>query len=61
MPQNLIKGLFWVLLVSTVVVFWISLRTTTDALFYTVISIVLWALTYAAHKWLKFEKNKEHQ
>lgn len=59
MPPNLIKGLFWVLLSSTIIVFWISLRTTTDALQYTIIAIILWALTFASHKWLKFEKNKE--
>lgn len=59
MPILLIRILFWSLLVLTLVLFWISLRTPTDAIYYTVLSVVFWVMTYAAHRWLKYAKNKE--
>jgi len=54
----MLRILFWVLLASTVIAFWISLRTTENEIHYTVVAVVLWVLTYAVHKMNK-SKSKE--
>ena len=59
MPVSLIRIIFWCLLVVIVIVFWISLRTEEDALYYTVLAVISWGLTYGAHRWLKYARNKE--
>ena len=59
MPLNFVKALFWLLLMSTVIVFWISIRTTEDAVYYSILALILWVMTYGTHKWMKAQKNKD--
>lgn len=51
--QNLLKFLYWFLFVSTIVTFWISLRSDSHALEYSLAALALWASTYGLHRVIK--------
>ena len=56
---NFLKPLFWILLVITIIVFYISLRQNDTGFSATLYSLVLWALTYGVHLAIKKINKKQ--
>ena len=50
---NILKPLFWILLVITIIVFYFSLRQTDSGFSATLYALILWALTYGVHLAIK--------
>ena len=54
----ILKTLYWVALATTVIAFWISLRSEEDQLMYTLFALLLWALAYFFN-WLEKRYREE--
>jgi len=59
---NILKILYYSGLVLTFLVFFYSLRTDEEGFKYTIYAIVIWAITYGLHLWMKkIRKDEENK